>query len=96
MALDYGIIKRPVISEKGTLQSENLGVYAFEVKGCANKNQIKQAVEKLFNVNVLSVRTMNVHGKTKRVGRFVTKRSNWKKASVTLKKGQKIEFIQGV
>ena len=62
----------------------------------ANKIEIRHAVEKLFNVNVVDVHTQIVRGKEKRVGRFVGKRSNWKKAIVTLAAGQNIEFFEGV
>ena len=91
----YGIIKRPIISEKSTLQSETLRSYAFEVALATNRQQIQESIEKLFKVKVESVRTMIVHGKYKRAGRGVKKRSNWKKAVVTVKEGQKIEFFQG-
>ena len=90
----YKVIKRPVISEKSTALAEVAGRYAFEVSMQANKYQIKAAVQRLFNVEVRDVRTMVVHGKLKRVGRFETKRSNWKKALVTLAEGQKIDFFQ--
>lgn len=96
MRSQFEIIKRPIISEKSTLQNEMLQAYAFEVAPAANKQEIREAVEKLFKVKVDSVRTMIVHGKYKRAGRFVSKRTNWKKALVTLKEGQKIEFFQGV
>jgi large subunit ribosomal protein L23 len=62
----------------------------------ANKIEIKYAVEKLWNVNVLKVRTAIVRGKQKRVGRYMGRRSNWKRALVTLAPGQKIEFFEGV
>ena len=68
----------------------------FEVAKDANKVEIRHAVEKLWNVNVLSVRTAIVRGKEKRVGRFVGKSSNWKKAVVTIAPGQNIEFFEGV
>lgn len=92
----YHVIKRPIISEKSTLQSETLGTYVFEVNPISAKQEIKQAVEGLFNVKVADVRTMIVHGKVKRTGKSVLKKTNWKKAVVTLKEGQKIEFFQGV
>lgn len=96
MRTHFEVIKRPIISEKSTLQNELLQTYAFEVASVAGKQEIRQAVEQLFKVKVSSVRTMIVHGKNKRTGRFVSKRTNWKKALVTLKEGQKIEFFQGV
>lgn len=90
----YEVIKRPIISEKSTALAEVANRYVFEVAPQANKEEIKDAVQRLFNVRVRQVRTMNVHGKVKRVGRFVTKRPNWKKALVTLADGQKIDFFQ--
>ncbi len=91
----YEVIKRPVISEKSTVLAEMAQTYVFEVATQSNKQEVKQAVEKLFKVKVEDVRTMIVHGKFKRAGRFIKKKSNWKKALVTLKEGQKIEFFQG-
>lgn len=96
MRTTFEVIKKPIISEKSTVQNELLNTYAFQVAPKSNKQEIREAVEKLFKVKVESVRTMIVHGKYKRTGRFVSKRTNWKKALVTLKEGQKIEFFQGV
>jgi large subunit ribosomal protein L23 len=90
----YEVIRRPIISEKSTALAEVGGRYAFEVAVMANKQEIKDAVQRLFNVKVREVRTMIMHGKVKRVGRFETKRANWKKALVTLSEGQKIDFFQ--
>jgi large subunit ribosomal protein L23 len=90
----YEVIKRPIISEKSSAQTELGGKYAFEVAVDANKNEIKDAVQQLFKVKVTQVRTLVMHGKVKRVGQFMNKRSNWKKALVTLAEGQKIEFFQ--
>jgi large subunit ribosomal protein L23 len=90
----YDVIKRPVISEKSTALAELGNRYVFEVAPAANKQEIRDAVQRLFNVKVREVRTMMMHGKVKRVGRFETKRSNWKKALVTLAEGQKIDFFQ--
>ncbi len=89
----YDVIKRPVISEKSTALQEVGNRYVFEVATQANKHEIKDAVQNLFSVKVENVRTMTVHGKVKRVGRSETKRSNWKKAIVTLQSGQKIDFF---
>ncbi len=91
----YEVIKRPVISEKSTALAEVGNRYVFEVATNANKTEIKDAVQRLFNVKVRAVRTLVVHGKVKRLGRFETKNSNWKKAIVTLGDGQKIDFFQG-
>lgn len=95
--MDYHqIIKSPLVTEKGTMLRETQGQYLFEVDARANKHQIRGAIEKLFNVHVLDVKTLNVRGKVKRVGQNIGRRSNWKKAFVTLKEGEKIEFFEGV
>ncbi len=90
------IVRRALITEKGTILREAANQYFFEVAPDANKIEIKNAVEKLWNVSVLKVRTAVVRGKEKRMGRFIGRRSNWKKALVTLAPGQNIEFFEGV
>jgi large subunit ribosomal protein L23 len=91
------IIRRPLVTEKSTIERENGNVITFEVDGHANKIQVKQAVEELFKVKVEDVRLFNVRGKMKRMGRFVGKRRDWRKAYVRLKTGEKApEFIEGV
>ncbi len=91
----YEILRRPLITEKYTaLQA--YGKYTFEVAGEANKPQIKQAVEKAFNVKVTSVNVMTVAGKRRRLGRRELPARPWKKAIVTLKPGDKIELFEGV
>lgn len=90
----YDVIRRPIISEKSTALAEVGNRYVFEVSHEANKQEIRDAVQRLFSVKVSAVRTLVMHGKVKRVGRFETKRSNWKKAIVTLAEGQKIDFFQ--
>jgi len=90
----YEVVKKPIISEKSTALAEVAGRYTFEVAPRANKQEIKDAVQQLFNVKVREVRTLVMQGKVKRVGRFQTKRPNWKKAMVTLEAGQKIDFFQ--
>ncbi len=90
----YEVIRRPIISEKSTALAEVANRYAFEVAVQANKQEIRDAVERLFKVNVKAVRTMIVHGKVKRFAKGEVKRANWKKALVTLAEGQKIEFFQ--
>ena len=92
----YNIIKRPLITEKSTIQKEMDNQLAFEVDRRANKIEIKKAVERIFKVQVETVRTMNYQGKKKRLGRTMGRRRHWKKAVVTLKPGQKIEFFEGV
>lgn len=87
----FGVIKRPVVTEKTTMGAD-LNQYVFEVALDANKHQIRDAVEGLFDVHVTQVRTAVMQGKRKRFGRTFGKRSNWKKAVVTLREGESIEF----
>jgi large subunit ribosomal protein L23 len=89
------IIRRPLITEKSTRQKEKIHQYVFEVHRDANKIEIQSAVERLFKVKVLQVRTCNVLGKIKRLGRKYGKRPDWKKAIVTLKEGDRIDFFEG-
>ena len=91
----YQIIRRPLITEKSTHQKDENHQYAFEVHRDANKVEIQSAVERLFKVKVLEVRTCNVLGKVKRLGRRYGKRLDWKKAIVTLKEGDRIDFFEG-
>lgn len=91
----YEVLRRPLITEKNTMLQAQ-GKYAFEIAREANKPQIKQAVEKAFKVKVLAVNVMTVPGKTRRVGRRQVLTQSWKKAIVTLKPGDKIEFFEGV
>lgn len=103
------VIKRPILTEKGNRLRETGGAteahaegepysqqVLFEVAKEANKFEIRQAVEKLFNVKVVGVRTSVVQGKVKRIGRFQGRRPHWKKAIVTLQAGDTIEFFEGV
>lgn len=91
------IIRRPLVTEKSTILREEENVIAFEVDPNANKIQVKSAVEELFKVKVEEVRLFNVRGKMKRMGRFVGKRRDWRKAYVRLKAGEKApEFVEGV
>ena len=85
------LIIAPVVSEKSTLLAEQ-NKYVFKVKKTANKKTIKQAVELMFNVEVDSIHVLNVKGKTKRYGRFIGSRSDWKKAYVKLKAGHNIDL----
>lgn len=89
------VIIRPLVTEKVTNLSETVNQYGFVVDRRANKIEIKNAVTKKFNVNVKSVRTLNVRGKMKTMGRFSGRRSSWKKALVTLKPGEKISLFEG-
>ena len=88
----YEIIRKPLISEKATLLKESSQIVTFEVSRSANKIEIKQAVEKAFDVKVKAVNTMQFRGKMKRVGLSSGQRNNWKKAYVTLEEGQNIDF----
>lgn len=90
------IIQLAIISEKGTRQRSDANSYLFKVHPGANKIEVAAAVEKIFNVKVASVRTMNRKGKPKRFGRYSGKRSDWKKAVVTIEKGQAIEVFDSV
>jgi large subunit ribosomal protein L23 len=92
----YEILRRPLITEKSTVEKDKGNKLVFEVDQRANKIEIKQAVEQMFKVNVLDVTTMTMRGKKKRAGRFFTKRPDWKKAMVTIKPGQRVEFFEGV
>jgi large subunit ribosomal protein L23 len=109
MRAPQSIIKRPLLTEKSTILRETGGAdepfeedeeysqkVVFEVSTDANKVEIRHAVEKLFSVGVTDVNTMVMRGKTKRVGRFFGRRPNRKKAIVTLKPGDTIEFFEGV
>jgi len=89
------IIRRPLITEKSTDQKDLYHQYVFEVDRDANKIEIQAAVEQLFKVKVRNVRTCNVLGKVKRLGRKFGKRPDWKKAVVTLREGDRIEFFEG-
>jgi large subunit ribosomal protein L23 len=91
----YEVLRRPVITEKSTmLQAKHK--YVFEVAIDANKAQIKEAVQKAFDVTVRQVNVMTVQGKHRRVGRQIGKEADWKKAIVTVNPGDRIEFFEGV
>lgn len=86
----HDVIKRPLVTEKGVGMKESERTLTFEVAPTANKIQIKSAVERLFKVKVEDVRTSNFEGKIRRRGRFSGYRSDWKKAYVKLRAGEKI------
>ncbi|MFC1725239.1 50S ribosomal protein L23 [candidate division KSB1 bacterium] len=88
------ILLRPLVTEKISNLQEKENKYAFEVRRDANKIEIKDAIESKFNVRVKSVRTMQVLGKTKRLGRYEGRRRSWKKAIVTLEKDFKIDLFE--
>ncbi|MBM3817455.1 MAG: 50S ribosomal protein L23 [Acidimicrobiia bacterium] len=90
------VIRRPLITEKTTVIREDGATLVFEVARDANKVDIKRAVEQLLGSKVASVRTSLAHGKMKRQGRYAGRRSDWKKAYVRLREGEKMpEFLQG-
>jgi large subunit ribosomal protein L23 len=88
----YDVLKGPCLTEKANLQQDLSNKVVFKVNRAANKIEIKQAVEKMFNVKVKNVQTASIHGKQKRVGRHIGFTSNWKKAYVTLSEGE-INFV---
>jgi len=92
---EYDIVVRPIITEKSSLIKDAGNQYVFEVQRDANKIEIRKAVEKLFKVKVVSVHISNIEGKNKRVGRFVGKRPDWKKAIVKLNPKDKITIFEG-
>jgi large subunit ribosomal protein L23 len=92
----YTIIKRPIFTEKGSQLKESENKILVEVDRDANKIDIKRAVEEIFKVKVEKVSTINTKGKWKRFGRSIGKRPDRKKAIITLKKGEKLDFIEGV
>ncbi|KAF0126343.1 MAG: large subunit ribosomal protein L23 [Elusimicrobia bacterium] len=86
-----GILISPILSEKSVTQKDDENRYTFRVAVTANKTEIKKAVEELFKVKVSAVNTVKVHGKYHKVGRHEGRRSDWKKAIITVKQGQKID-----
>jgi large subunit ribosomal protein L23 len=92
----YQILKRPILTEKSNYQADQLHSYTFEVDARANKLEIRSAVEKLFNVKVLDVNIIKVHGAVRRFGRYEGKQSGYKKALVKLAQGNSISFFEGV
>ncbi|RMF13246.1 MAG: 50S ribosomal protein L23 [Candidatus Dadabacteria bacterium] len=91
----YNVIRRPLVTEKSFTAQGEENVYVFEVDRRAGKNEIRRAVEQLFDVQVVSVRTLIVRGKVKRFGRTLGKRPNWKKAYVQVVPGQTIPVFEG-
>ncbi len=92
----HDVILRPVVTEKSTVARETANAVTLAVDPKASKSDVKRAVEELFKVSVLRVRTLRPPAKKKRVGRFVGARRAWKKAIVVLAEGQRIEFFEGV
>jgi large subunit ribosomal protein L23 len=91
----YEVLKRPIVTEKTTLQGEQ-GRYTFEVDLRANKHQVKEAVEKIFGVDVVSVNIINMPGKRRHYGPHLSRPNPWKKATVKVAEGQSIGFFEGV
>jgi large subunit ribosomal protein L23 len=89
----HDVIRAPLISEKGTLLTETANQVLFKVRPDANKIEVKQAVETIFKVKVVQVRMARYLGKIRRIGKSMGRRSDWKKAYVTLKEGDKIDFF---
>ena len=96
MRNSYEVLIGPMLTEKGTLMKETDNKVLFRVARHANKIEIKKAVEEIFKVKVDFVRTINVRGKKKRMGKFEGKRPDWKKAMVSLKEGELLDFVEGV
>ena len=92
----YGIVQRPLVTEKSTLGNEAHNQLTFQVRPDATKQEIKRAVETIFQVTVLKVCTLRRLGKVKRVGRSQGRQPDWKKAIVTLKPGDRIELFENV
>lgn len=92
----YDVIIRPLNTEKTNIQKEEFNQVSFEVARRANRVEIKSAIEKIFNVGVESVRTIQIKGKRKQRGRIMGKRKDWKKAIVKLAPGHNIDFFSGV
>ncbi|MHB8621017.1 MAG: 50S ribosomal protein L23 [Chloroflexota bacterium] len=93
----WDILKRPLITEKGTDRQAQLNQYSFQVAPAANKNEVKEAVELAFKVKVTDVHTMNVRGKMRRLGKHRGMTGSWKKAIVSVQPGQTItDFFEGV
>jgi len=92
---EYDIVLRPIITEKSSLVKESANHYVFKVHRDVNKIEIKKAIEKLFKVKVISVKTSVIDGKTRRVGKFSGKKPDWKKAVVKLSPKDKITIFEG-
>lgn len=91
----YDILRGPLLTEKGTMLKETENKVLFKVAKNANKIEIRKAVEEIFKVKVAAVATINCKGKKKRMGRYEGKRPDWKKAIITLKKGEKLDIVEG-
>ncbi len=92
----HDVIRRPLVTEKSNIGREEQNLVTLAVNPRANKHDVRRAVEDLFDVKVLEVRTMRMPRKSRRVGKFMGRRPEWKKAIVRLAEGQTIEFFEGV
>lgn len=92
----YQVVKGPLVTEKANLQKEGYHQVSFKVHRKANKIEIRQAVETLLKAEVVDVRTMNVRGKRRRMGKHIGRRPDWKKAIIKLAAGQHIEGLEGM
>ena len=90
------VIIKPMLTEKASIATENTNRYVFHVQRKANKYQVKDAVEKMFDVKVTNVKTAVLPGKVKRTGKGTSKTSSWKKAYVQIQEGQKLELFKGI
>jgi large subunit ribosomal protein L23 len=91
-----GMVISPLVTEKGTIVGEKSNQVVFRIRPGASKEQIRDVIEDLFKVTVVKVRTANFLGKERRRGRAIGRRPNWKKAYITLKKGDRIEIFEGL
>jgi large subunit ribosomal protein L23 len=91
-----GVVISPLVTEKGTIVGETGNQVVFRIRPGASKHQIRDVIEDLFKVTVVKVRTANFLGKQRRRGRTTGQRPNWKKAYITLKKGDRIEIFEGL
>ena len=92
----HDVIRKPIVTEKSTIARETSNVVTFAVDPRANKHEIRDAVQQLFQVKVEDVHTIRMPRKSRRLGRFIGRRPEWKKAIVRLAEGQSIEFFEGV
>ena len=92
----YQVIQKPIVTEKSNIGREEQNLVTLAVNPRANKHDVRRAVEDLFDVKVLDVRTMRMPRKSRRVGKYMGRRPEWKKAIVRLAEGQTIEFFEGV
>ena len=92
----YDVIQRPLVTEKSNIGREEENLVTLAVNPAANKHEVRRAIEELFDVQVVSVRTMRMPRKSRRVGKFVGRKPEWKKAIVRLAEGHSIEFFEGV